>query len=289
MSEHITHTGSLDDCFRLMTLSDEICEPFRLVAREQRDFARLGGITRYGDEFTVSMLTSYRERWSGRTPEDRLEPKLAFVLGWLCHRAADRQVKPLFRALDPTPTQNPRDCSIYNDAVIYHEVYAGGAAEPFHPHYLEKELPGEDIFRVLLQRALLELHTLIPDRQDGEGWLDKLFTLQQKFYVDIDRYAEAILHPDPEKMRRFIEEPNFYDAADPIVATARAIQRGESVSAEQVRAATDAEPKSHYAQMLHMGFGYLKAASDYFESRISSDELADRLNIGRPGRDGKSV
>ena len=94
MSENVTHTGVLDDCFRLMLVSDEICDAFKEVAQSENDFARLGGITRSGDRFTVQLLTDFRKRWEGRRPEDKLEPKLAFVLGWLTHRAADRQMKP---------------------------------------------------------------------------------------------------------------------------------------------------------------------------------------------------
>ncbi|MDP6778525.1 MAG: hypothetical protein QGI83_17355 [Candidatus Latescibacteria bacterium] len=49
MSENVTHTGVLDDCFRLMQVSDEICDAFKEVAQTQIDFAQYGGVTRSGD------------------------------------------------------------------------------------------------------------------------------------------------------------------------------------------------------------------------------------------------
>ena len=301
MSENVTHTGVLDDCFRLMQVSDEICDAFKEVAQSQNDFARFGGITRSGDRFTVQLLTDFRERWADRKPEDKLEPKLAFVLGWLTHRAADRQMKPVFREAEPDRTQSPSDCSVYHDAFVFKEVFAGGKEAPYSTATFEagmQSLPVagalgvadvETFFRALLQRALIELHTFIPDRDDIEPWLEKLATLRQQFYVDVDRYAAAIYRPDPVKVKRFITDVNFYDGEDPIVAATRGIQHGEGVTASQVKEAAGAEAKSHYAQALQMGYGYLCAASDFFTSDMTPEALKERLDVGQPGRDGKSV
>ncbi|OGG56262.1 MAG: hypothetical protein A3F84_10340 [Candidatus Handelsmanbacteria bacterium RIFCSPLOWO2_12_FULL_64_10] len=290
MSENVTHTAVLDDCFRLMLASDEVCEAFKEVGRTQRGFARLGGVTRSGDRFTVQLLTDFRARWKTRRPEDRLEPKLGFALGWLCHRAADRQMKPVFREAEPGRTESPSECSVYHDAFLFREVYAGGKEGPYQSGMFEEGPAGaEDLFRTLLQRALVGLHTFIPDREDVEGWLGRLFALQQGFEVDLKRYAAAISRPDPEKVRRFITAVNFYDATEPIIAAARGIQRGEPVTAGQVREAARAEALSHYAQALRMGYGYLCAASDFFAGDMSPEALRERLDVGRPGRDGKGV
>ncbi len=290
MSENVTHTAALDDCFRLMLTSDEVCEAFKEVGRTQRAFARLGGVTRSGDRFTVQLLTDFRVRWKGRRPEDRLEPKLGFVLGWLCHRAADRQMKPVFREAEPGHSESPSECSVYHDAFLFREVYAGGKEGPYRPGMFEEGPAGaEDLFRTLLQRALVGLHTFIPDREDVEGWLGRLFALQQGFEVDLKRYAAAISRPDPEKVRRFITAVNFYDAGEPIIAAARGIQRGEPVTAGQVREVTRIEARSHYAQALRTGYGYLRAASDFFAGDMSPEALRERLDVGRPGRDGKGV
>ena len=301
MSENITHTAVLDDCFRLMLASDEICDAFKEVGRAQRDFAWMGSVTRSGDRFTVRLLSAFRSRWDARTPEDRLEPKLAFVLGWFCHRAADRQMKPVFREADPEGTQSPSDCSIYHDAFLFREIYEGGKESPYSPAMFQKhmeslsaaaafDLPAvEETFRVLLQRALLGLHTLIPDGEDVEEWLDRLFGLQQRFYVDLERYAAAIYAPDPEKVKRFIAETNFYDPGEPIIVAARGIQRGEEVTAEQVQEVVKAETQSHYAQALRMGYGYLCAASEFFTGDMAPEVLRERRDIGRPGKDGRGV
>lgn len=301
MSENVTHTGVLEDCFRLMRVAAEICDAFKEVAQTQIEFARFGGVTRSGDRFTVQLLTDFRSRWANRKPADKLEPKLAFVLGWLTHRAADRQMKPVFREVDAGGTQSPSDCSVYHDAFVFKEVYAGGQASPYSTATFEagmQSLPVaaafdvadvEAFFQALLQRALIGMHTFIPDRDDIESWIEKLATIQQQFYVDNERYASAIHKPDPEKVKRFITDPNFYDRDDPIIAAARGIQRGEGVTAAHVKDAAEAEAKSHYAQALRMGYGYLCAASDFFTSDMAPEALKERLDVGIPGRDGESV
>ena len=301
MSENIVHTAILDDCFRLMEASNEICAAFKETGRAQRDFARLGSITRWGDRFTFSLLEDFRARWADRSADDRLEPKLAFVLGWLCHRAADRQMKPVFREAEPDRTAKPSDCSIYHEAFIFHEVFQSGTENPYHAAIFERGLEAlpasahidpvaaEELLRVLMQRALIEMHTFIPDPDDIEGWFEKLFARQQNFYVDLERYAAAVANPDPDKVRRFITEVNFYDRAEPIIEVARSIQHTQQGDWATVKQAVQAEANSHYAQALKMGYGYLKAASDFFSGDMAVGTLREQLDIGKKGRDGLVV
>ena len=91
MSENITHTAVVDDGLRLMQAAGTVCEAFKQAARDHLDIAHLGCMTRAGDRCNPGLLATFRDRWADRTPDDLLEPKLAFVLGWLCHRAADRE------------------------------------------------------------------------------------------------------------------------------------------------------------------------------------------------------
>lgn len=301
MSENVTHTGILDDCFRLMSVSDEICEAFKICAREQNDFARLGGITRKGDRFTVSLLTDFRSRWGGRTPAENLEGKLAFVLGWLTHRAADRQMKPVFRQVDPEKKQRPTECSVYHDAFVFREVFSLGEESPYSVATFDRTmgaLPAakgvsvpevETFFRALLQRSLVELHTFVPDQDDIEGWLEKMAELQQHFYVDAERYANAIVNPEPEKVKAFIVETNFYNPEDPVIYAARRIQRGEQVTSDEVVGAMTPEADSQYGQALQMGYGYLVSASEFFDGDMDPEDLKVKLKIGQKGRDGQSV
>jgi hypothetical protein len=194
-------------------------------------------------------------------------------------------MKPIFRAVDGNSTQAPTDCSVYHDVFLFREVYGGGQEEPYAPGILS--LDGgdlEDVLRSLWQRALIGLHTFIPDQEDVEGWLERLFALRQRFYVDVRRYAEAFSDPDPDKVRRFIEEVNFYSGQDPLVRLARSLQAGVPDTSIVLQDAVDeAETQSEYAQALRRGYLYLEAASGFFEGTIDEAAFRDALERGKQG------
>ncbi len=284
MSEHITHTAILDDCFRLMLISNAICHDFHTVGYAHRESARLGAISRTDDRLSVQLLASLRTRWPERKAEQRLEQKLAFVLGWLCRRAAERQMTPVV-----TGTKNPMECSIYHDIFILRTIYADGKRAPFnevifdpqaHPaaaSFNAGEL--EELVRLLLQRALISIHALKPDAQDVEGWLERLFALRQDFTINLQRYAQVFAQPDPEKIRSYITELNFYNENDPHIRVARAVQQRDELRASYVTEALQATPASQYGRALKRGYDYLQAASDFFSGKIERESLQQRLEI----------
>ncbi len=288
MSENITHIAVSDDCFRLASASAKICEPFKQAIASHGDFARLGSVTRHGDRFNPVLLERFRDCWEQRTPEQNLEPKLAFVLAWLCHRAADRVMKPVFRTLEPNRTQSPSDCSIYHDAFVLKEVFGGGDSS-YNPLAAGANSDLRSVARSVFQAVLVELHTLTPESGCVEGWIAKLFEQYTKFHVNIDRYRAAVATPDPVKQKRYVEQARFYDPHEPLIATARRIQRGETVELEAVREACSSEPRSLYATALSTAYGYIEGASGFFTGTLSREALESALNIDEPGVDGKPV
>jgi hypothetical protein len=305
LSENITHTAIVDDCVRLALHSEAVCDAFKGCLRGHREIARLGGVTRSGDRFTVRLLGELREVWPRRAAGDFVEEKLAFVLGWLCHRAADRQMKAIFRAVDGDCRKSPTDCSVYHDAFLFGEVFEGGRAEPYRPSSLEpgmashpaaKAIPVEeveDLFRAMWQRMLIGMHTFIPDADDIHAWLERVFKTRQRLYVDIRRYAEAYAAPDPEKVRRFITDVGFYDRSDALIRLARGLQRVVDPEARSRRggegdlppldeAADRAASGSQYARALRKAYLYVRAASGYFVRSAADEDLSVRLEIGRP-------
>jgi len=286
MSENITHTAVVDDCACLALESEAICEELKEAFREHLEIARLGGVTTGGGFFIPDLLAKYRKAWPSREPDNLLPQSLAFVLGWICHRAADLRMKPVFKELDGDCGQFPTDCSVYHDVFLFREIYASGKLPPYSRATLEPEmlsLPGakslpiaevEEVFQAMLQRFLISMHTVMPDLDNAEEWIPKLIRRRQKFGGVIKRYAEAFANPDPDKYNRFIVEPNFYDKNDPIIVQAR--------SGKPSAPNADAN-RSLYAQILTRGMGYIQAASDYFSRQIEEDELRDRLERGFQG------
>ncbi len=284
MSEQITHTAVTDDCARLALHAHETCAAFRAALADHMDVVRLGGITRGGDHFTVDLLGRLREARPQQGGERRPQQKLAFVLGWLCHRAADRQMKPVFRSTDPDCPRRPTDCSVYHDVFLYREVYACGEREPYAPDFLDVQPAGlERLFRLLLQRSLLAMHTFIPGGEDIDAWLDAVIDRRQQFTVDIARYAEAFARPDPDRVKRFITDVDFYDPEDALIRLARALQRGEATDVDLEEAVSAAAEGSQYARALRRAFLYLRSAGEFFEGRLPESEVRERLDIGKPG------
>ena len=290
MSESITHTAVVDDTIRLVRMERApICAPFKTVLARHRDIARLGGITRHGDRHNPGLLEHYRSQWEAGAADKAVGAKLAFVLGWLSHRAADRTAKPVFRELDGSNPQSPTDCSIYHDVCVLQEVYAGADK----PDALGKHMlldgtdanPGnsEALFHAYWRRMLVRMHTFIPDDTDPDRWLEHVIKMQQRLYVDLRRYAEAWKHPDPEKVDRFLTKPNFYNRHEPLLRLVRGIQCGDNVDdIDLADALATAANGSLYAYMLARAYRYCRAASDFFDRRIEMGELTSRLDIGRP-------
>ncbi len=127
------------------------------------------------------------------------------------------------------------------------------------------------------------MHTFIPGGEDVDAWLDAVIDRRQQFTVDIARYAEAFARPDPEKVRRFITDVNFYDPEDGLIRLARALQRGEGTDVDLAEAMAQAAEGSQYARALRRAFLYLCAAGEFFEGRLPEARVREMLDIGKPG------
>jgi len=305
MSEHIVHTAVYEDCMNLINISEEICEEFKVAVLKYKDFGQLGSITVSGDRFTFKLLKEYKEKWNTRTPEDRIDLKLAFVLGWISHRAADRQMKPIWRLghikqISSQQSLKPTECSIYQEAHIFREYYIHD--EIFASSIMQQNqcqlsssigIKNHDAFvtlaRSVLKRCLIETHTLKPNCEDINGWIDRLYDIQQNFYVDINRYSNAVLNPDPQKYKMYIVDVNFFDSNDPVIILCKKIRNGAPVDTAQITASIGSKNSSHYAKAVALGYNYIKAANDYFKGFIDFETLKDRLDIDKKGPAGVTV
>jgi hypothetical protein len=306
LSEYITHTAVFEDCARLALHSPGICAPFKTVLKRYWDIASLGTLTRSGDKYTVELLSWCRDRWANRRDGDFLEEKLAYVLGWRCHNAADRHFKPIYREVEPEHYKNEagqrdpdeRDVSdvrIYHDIIVFREVYDCGRRKnsPVSPHLLEDNLgghpaaaavavaPTETAIGGVIQRTLLGLQAFTTHETDSNRWLARFQKQLQDYYVDIHRYARAEEQADPDFLRRFILENRFYDRRDPLIRLARALQSGAARPDVALEPALEqAQKQSQYAQTIRQGYLYLEASSLFFERKIDETELRKRLDLG---------
>ncbi|MFH5184104.1 hypothetical protein ACHHV8_16485 [Paenibacillus sp. TAB 01] len=307
MSENITHFSSMEDCFNFMEVSPDICPEFKKAGRINYNLARLASVTRYGDKFTAPLMGELREAYRAGKFDEAQERKLTYVLGWLCHRAADRCMKPVFSSFDASTLRHaenidysPSECSVYNDAFIYHLYYAR-EEDGLYPKTVFEDLmdsgPEHERFdvlatrelnRTMIQNSLLPMHHPGAVNGDIDAWFDFIERKRQRFTLEVERYRDAILNPVPDKVARYITDAEFYDKEEPVLQLAVNLRtQGSGVQGDAVRSAFEAEPHSSYAHILHTGFRYLLAASEFFKGDMSVEELKDRFDIGKLGRDGQ--
>lgn len=293
MSENITHTAICDDVIRLSRSLDELPAFFHEILDRHRDAARMGAITRSADKWSADLIDWSREEL--KKPEDardpQLAPKLVFVLGALTHRSADRLMKPTIRYNGDDPATR-REATIHMDVFILREVFGHGEGTPAgpYPKDLLKEPADarlrlfEEHFRVLFQRTLIAMHTFAPDTANVHEWLNRFLATLQDFPISVRQYASVAAEWDLEKVRKYLEEPRFYDRNEPIIQTARALQHGETVDSTRVKQAISdtGEHSSRYAWALRKAIDYFRAAGELFNGRITKDQALPRLDIGVP-------
>ena len=287
MSEQITHLGIADDVRLLALASPRICESVKAFLRAHHDKLRLGAITRGSEGFAGSLVTAIRGR--ADCPQDGDDGKLAFCLGTMAHRAADRMMKPIFEAQAPDETVSPTSVSIYHDIFIFDRVYGRGAGEPYAPGALSPSAPFpeapqldlaavEGYFRVLLQRTLLSAHTFKPDPGDPEAWLEKLFERLQDLHVDLGRYHQALTNPDEEIIRRAITDVNFYNEGDHVLTLLSELRNGAAIAGEEfLSRCRFGDHDSLYARAVAMAYGYFHITSDYWQDGASESLFLDAI------------
>jgi hypothetical protein len=295
MSEHITHLAICDDALRLAARHPGVEARFKEVTAAHHEASRLGAVTRSADRWAAHVVDWARED-AARPPGERdrdADQKLAFVLGSLTHRAADRLMKPLLDyAKQREGEEGFVEATVHCDVFCFKEIYGAGEgplAGPFARAILdapagEAERRFEEYFHVLWRRQLVEMHTFAPDRDDVHGWLSRLFQAAQDFPMSMRRYARVAAEWEPAKVKRYLEDTHFYDRGDALIEAAREAQRAGDVAGEDVVAAaagTD-ERSSRYARALAKSLDYLVAASALYGGAIDLAEGKRRLEVGVP-------
>ncbi|MFW6066236.1 MAG: hypothetical protein ACOC9S_05395, partial [Planctomycetota bacterium] len=274
MSEQITHIAVADDARLLALNSPRIEGGVRDALLKQQDKCRLGAVTRASEEFAGPVVEQLRGR--ADSPQPRDAEKLAFCLGTMAHRSADRIYKPIFRSQSADGGCERKDISIYHDVFLFRRIYADGEKEPYRPDALSPavELPEgapvdaaelESLFRVLFQRALLAAHTFKPDLSDPQGWLEKLFDQVQEFTIEVGRYHQALTEPDEDIYRRAIKDVNFFDGSDSILSLLDELREGGKVSGEEfLRRCRLGDKDSLYARAVSGAYGYFQVTSEFW-------------------------
>ena len=299
MSDHIAHLAICDDTFRLALLHPNLHDDFKKIMTQQRDIAHMGAITRSADKWSADLIVWAREQQNSDAPDPQTAQKLAFVLGALTHRSADRLTKPITNCWGHDVHSSEADSGagdaneskIVQDIFIFKEVYGAGAgdfSDPFTRAVLqtpsESEAHLEEYFRVLWRRALIAMYTIAPDGDNIQPWLSAFLNGLQTFPKSLSQYAELAANWDNETVKKYLIDKNFYRRDDVLIRLARDIQRGSTVTAQNVLAGVAATDQTHsrYARALAKALDYLVAASELYDGEIDLEEGKERFDISVP-------
>ena len=95
MSDLLTHWAIFEDCRRLAQFDARIDPLFSRLIHDEREFARLGALTRGGSKWVPTILKNARTAWASADDQAEIGRKIAFALGGITHYAADITLKPL--------------------------------------------------------------------------------------------------------------------------------------------------------------------------------------------------
>lgn len=303
MSEHIVHTAILEDSFAICSGLRAISADFKEVIRRHGRFAQLGCITVAGDQFSTRLLTEYKDKWD--IHNETLAAKLAFVLGWISHRACDRIMKPIWVeppmkiGSDVDPTLSPSECSVYHEGFIFNKYYKD--ADTFRFAIFPEQMEELEGIRMMERERIcnfteqafaanyMAIQTLPEDGADQE-WFENVCMRTQKFYVDMRRYHQSAQNPEPELTERFITGIHWYDEGDGIVRLANDLRWKRPPFTDDYDSVLRDEPASYYGRALRLSIGYITVADEFLKrSDMGLEELKDRLDIGKPGPGGQGV
>jgi len=301
MSDHIAHIAICEDAFRLALHDRHVHDDFKAVMTDpdRVDDAHMGSITRHADKWSADIIAAARDAFA-RPADDRdhyAPRKLAFTLGSLTHRAADRLTKPITHcwsgkpdAGDPMSQSN--ESKIIQDVFVFKEVYASGhgdlasvfSPDCIAPNHSEPAAAAERFFRFMLRRALISMHTFKADDDHIDDWFDSFFANLQDFPKRLEQYAELAANWPEDKVKKYLIDKRFYHRDDALIVLARNLQRGSSATPDDLAAAHAATDKTHsrYARALAKSLDYLHAATELWDGKLSVDEAKTRFDVGVP-------
>ena len=288
MSEHITHIAVYEDLARIALSIPEICDAFKTCIQNQYDSGLLGGASRGNSDYAVPILEKYKDDWDSAKSAREVQIKIAYAIGWLAHRAADTGFSLAFEAAetDPNPLYTNDNCRVYQDAMTFRKVYGGGKKPSLSPKeifsqatfdYNMRSHPAtgsidvaitEPLLSRMWQADMIKKHLFLEQEDNFDLWVDTFVERYQAMTEDVRRYEEAYNNPDPELTRRYYDQDNYYDESDDIIRYVRAIQDAQEPGLDLKKSVEKAKDQSLYAQVLRLGYSYLKGASDYFTEDI---------------------
>jgi len=276
----ISSVTLVDDVVRLSGVAPGVAETVSGPLNRERDFVRLGALAP-GAEQAVALIDAFKPVAASGKATRSEEAKLALGTGWIIHHALEKRVAKVVKSLSGAEAV---ECRIYHDAALLREVtlarpapYADGGGTPFAAASVEEI---ESIFQLMGKRRLIAMHTFIPDGDDVDGWIRRLYAWRSEIDDLFKRYAAAYRSPDAAKWKRYVDGPGFYAAKNPLIRLCRSFQKGGIAPAREIAAAVESrEDSSIYSDALGHSYRALRGITSYMEGKTGKDALVKSLEI----------
>ncbi|MEM1010983.1 MAG: hypothetical protein AAGI46_02040 [Planctomycetota bacterium] len=294
MSEHICHVACAFDTRNLCrALGPDfgIEAAFNEVWNDPANdlIAQFGGVTRRADNFSAEMIAYCRQESNkgGPDADPNWRKKLTFTLSALSHRSIDRHMKPVFmhfkQATDAAKGFN--ECTMYCDVMMLRKRFGRGTIMDGDMLDPAKQTASDDLAslaRETIRRELIRMHTFNPDDDHIHTWLDEMIGRAQQFNLRLAEYDRIFTNPDPDRVRQYLDETNFYDETSPLIQITQRLANGESVEPAEVDQAVATTETKHgrYARTLAHAVGYVRSAGKLWRGEQSIDDTKPQFDIG---------
>lgn len=300
MSEHFSHIAVYEDTVRLIRLEKRLPALFMESLDNHYDSGMLASGSRGNHLWAVPILEKYKGGNYDTENPDEVRMKIAGALGWLTHRGADLVVKPVLRtfAHDKNEDLNEQECSAYFDADVFRRVYASGEKSTLSPFevitpstftlgHTNSPMAGlldtvraEDLFTWLFLNGFTSLNRFFHSDSDCSTRIELLASCFQEFTEDFGMYALGFRDTQSEKHKKYLIDTNHYAPSDPVIALVRRETKGGKISPEEIALALDPQTNTCiYARCLLLSLKFVNAAADYFEGKLSKEELLQITGI----------
>ena len=272
---NITPIAIADDCARLAIYSHATSKPYQQALAQNWDAMRIGGVWRHGEKQIAELLIRARNGMNHENIDPKAARNAAFVSGWLFHRAANTELYG-----KTTKEGDDIERMIYHDVNVLREMSLAEHDEKIDAH--PPKLTVDDMHHLLLalkQRTELRLHTFNPDERNGatENWVFKLGKWDKDYRLLLAQHAEAMVSPDSQKVKKYLESPVFYDRTDATIHCARGLQAGLQEPIDVVQAVAASKSQSQYARVLAKGYEAAMAVSAFLSGEIDDGVLKTKL------------
>lgn len=302
MSEHIAHIAVYEDSVRIMQHGPKkITKAFHEAIDTTYDAGLFCSGARGNHLFAIPIIEANRELYGTSRYGKKEAEQVAGAIGWLTHRAADLQMKPIFNQVDELGNQMlwSDECQMYHDALVYKEVYKGGRLSTLSDiHQVNETLLSPrmqanaaskhvnvDCFENLMAHyyvgQMLSTNLFTRELGDVNEFTEKMVESSSDLYEDLRIYIRAYENPEPFKYHGYLSNFNIYNSEDALIRFVRHVQENNAPhpSVSLPEALADASRQSNYAQALKRGYDYIEALSDFFEKKISRDEVIKLCEI----------